>query len=47
MPSMEGFRRTTNGVQVDLQERPWQGTTVLVEERQGRWTIRQIRFWIN
>ena len=44
--AITGIHRTATGVQVNLQNKPWEGRHVLVEQRQGRWTILEVGFWI-
>jgi hypothetical protein len=38
--------RFANGLQVDMQDKPWQGYNVLVERRREGWVVLQVRAWI-
>ena len=39
-------RTSAKRLQVNMQDKPWQGHEVLVERRYGAWTVVQIRSWI-
>jgi hypothetical protein len=52
MPRVDGsmaittITRFANGLQVDMQDKPWQGYNVLVERRREGWVVLQVRAWI-